>query len=372
MITRLFSCIKAYQHATIQIPRTSTKRAWILVFSFSLLLTFKTTYYLHHKTVLLQLSLRSFFLSNNKGSINSATVDDDGFNHNVSHFVTFHESIKDGRRLGNELFSLAAILFVAEIINGNPVIENSLHLRIDDIFQLNLQRVSNLCPCYTIGEKKHLSYDVNTEKLTVSDPQIGNKTVLVKGYRQSWKYTLAIERQLRRHLVFRVEIHRFAESFLQQNIPRGWKRVGFTRVGVHIRRTDNLKSRALEYGYTVPNETYFIKAMEYFTDRYSRVQFLVASDDFTWTRQHIVSKCSSLKRINITFSCNNTAGQDLAILSMCDHVIMSTGTFGWWAAWLAKGTTIYYRDWPLVGSPLAGEFNQRDFFPPSWIPMTGY
>jgi|SRR6218665_1901506 len=366
MITRgLVSGAKPDQH----VLRMSTKRTCILVISFGLLLIFKTTYYMHHKTLPSQSS--SSFLSNYKENITNATVDDDGFNHNVSHFVTFHDNMKDGRRLGNQLFNLAAIFFVAELINGRPVIENNLHLGIDDIFQLNLPRVSNLCPCYTIREQKHLSYDVNTEKLNLSDPQIGNNTILVDGFRQSWKYTLAIERNLRRHLVFKDEIQRFAESFLQQNIPRGWRRVGFARVGIHIRRGDNLASSALEYGYTVPNDTYFYKAMKHFTDRYSHVQFIVASDDFNWTRQHIVSKSSSPERINITFSSNNTAGQDLAILSMCDHVIMSTGTFGWWAAWLAKGTTIYYSDWPRAESPLADHFNQKDFFPPSWLPMTG-
>jgi len=65
----------------------------------------------------------------------------------------------------------------------------------------------------------------------------------------------------------------------------------------------------------------------------------------------------------------NLAAADLAILSRCDGVIMTTGTFGWWGAWLANKTTIYYSNWPSPGSPLAEKFDRKDFFPPEWIPM---
>jgi galactoside 2-L-fucosyltransferase 1/2 len=48
---------------------------------------------------------------------------------------------------------------------------------------------------------------------------------------------------------------------------------------------------------------------------------------------------------------------------------MSTGTFGWWAAWMAGGTTIYFDGWPRPSSALDAEVNKKDFFPPQWIAM---
>jgi len=56
-------------------------------------------------------------------------------------------------------------------------------------------------------------------------------------------------------------------------------------------------------------------------------------------------------------------------LSACNDVIMSTGTYGWWAGWLAAGKTVYYRRWPRRGSPLDAAFNRRDFFPSHWIAL---
>jgi len=289
----------------------------------------------------------------------------------VSQFVSFDNSVYDGRRLGNQLFAFAAVAFVAELTGRRPVVKNtSKPLLLEQVFKLNLERVDTLCPCHTIGEARHLSYDKNTENEVL---KVGHKSIVISGFRQSWKYTMAIEHRLRRYLVFQDDIRIFAEHFLQNNIPPGWKRAGFVRVGIHVRRGDiTTNPQFINYGYTVPNATYFEKAMIFFIEKYVRVQFIAMSDDRNWTMENIVIpvNMSADVSVNVTHSFNHTAGQDLAILSLCDHVIMSTGTYGWWGAWLAKGTTIYYKDWPRVGSGLYGHFNDKDFFPPNWIPRT--
>ncbi|ESO06555.1 hypothetical protein HELRODRAFT_138004, partial [Helobdella robusta] len=63
-------------------------------------------------------------------------------------------------------------------------------------------------------------------------------------------------------------------------------------------------------------------------------------------------------------------GHDLAILVMCHHNIISTGTFGWWGAWLNRGMTIFYQDWPKPNSTLASLFVKDEFFLPYWIGMS--
>lgn len=289
-------------------------------------------------------------------------------------FVSFDECINDGRRLGNQIFGLAAVIYVAELAGRKPVLAQASNISLERVFNLSMERVEALCPCRVIGESRQLAYDTDIENIVFNEAERMAKTILVEGFRQSWKYTLSIERQLRKQLVLRDEIRRFAEDFLQSAVPSGWKKVGFVRVGIHSRRGDNVKEFFVNYGYTVPSETYFYKAMKYFTDRYSRVQFVVSSDDCAWAREHIADAIGlSSDAVSVTSTgSNNTAGQDFAVLSMCDHVIMSTGTYGWWAAWIAKGTTIYYADWPRKGSNLERQFTKEDFFPPNWIPMSDY
>src|SRR6218665_1733114 len=231
-------------------------------------------------------------------------------NHNVSQFVSFSNSIHDGRRLGNQLFDFAAVVFVAELTGRRPVLlKSNRRLSLESVFQLNLERVDTLCPCHTIGEARHLSYDENTENEVL---KAGNKSILVNGFRQSWKYTMGIEHRLRRYLVFQDAILRFAENFLRNNIPPGWKRAGFVRVGIHVRRGDSFKESFIRYGYTVANATYFTKAMNFFIVRYNRIQFIAMSDDRKWTVENIViPKMSSTASVNVTHSFYHSAGQDI-------------------------------------------------------------
>ena len=55
----------------------------------------------------------------------------------------------------------------------------------------------------------------------------------------------------------------------------------------------------------------------------------------------------------------------MAILSSCKHMIMSLGTFGWWAAYLRmfEGETFYY------ATPFERSLNYYEHFPTHWTPV---
>ena len=77
--------------------------------------------------------------------------------------------------------------------------------------------------------------------------------------------------------------------------------------------------------------------------------------------------------VNITFSVNHNTGQDLALLASCDHTVMTTGTFSWWAAWLANGTTVYCADYPKRGSWLSTKIQRStEYYYPDWIGMYNF
>ena len=51
-------------------------------------------------------------------------------------------------------------------------------------------------------------------------------------------------------------------------------------------------------------------------------------------------------------------------------MIMTVGTFGWWAAWMTSyrgGDVMYYRDPFTVGSFMHGQFNRATYFPEHWL-----
>ena len=87
---------------------------------------------------------------------------------------------------------------------------------------------------------------------------------------------------------------------------------------------------------------------------------MVLSDDPAWCREHI-------NATNIAYSTEHSPIVDLAIASLCDHAIITIGTFGWWAAWFANGITITQRNLPKKGSALSRRLHREDHYKREWI-----
>ena len=262
----------------------------------------------------------------------------------------------DNKRLGNIMFNYAASLGIARMTNMTSIYGADLPLT--KYFVLNATLVRNVenAMGMWIGHeefgRRACAYDPSVERL-------GDINIRLDGYYQSWKYFRHIEREVREHFRFRLDIISVAKEFLHSNAPG----LHVTRVGIHVRRGDLLDGYYHNFGYSVATASYFAQAMTYFRKRFQRVQFIVCSDDITWCREHI-------KDSNIAYSEGNSPGVDLAILSLCDHVIMSIGSFSWWAAWLAGGTVVYYDDWPRPVSQLEYHVTKSDYFYPDWIPIS--
>ena len=81
-----------------------------------------------------------------------------------------------------------------------------------------------------------------------------------------------------------------------------------------------------------------------------------------------------MKSVHIV-AAGHSAGQDLAVLSNCHHVILSLGTYGWFAAYLssrqAGSSIVYHKDeFVLEHNINRGKVNILDYFPPSWVAIS--
>ena len=138
-----------------------------------------------------------------------------------------------------------------------------------------------------------------------------------------------------------------------------------TYIGMHVRRGDYLNMDNQKLGYQAADIHYLTAAMHFYRHKYKNVIFVIASDDPDWC----ISNIPSTNQI-LAFSPFSHPGLDLCLLSQCNHTIVTTGAFGWWAGWLADGTVLYYKDNPVPQSPLAKEFRATDYYLPSWLPVT--
>ena len=126
---------------------------------------------------------------------------------------------------------------------------------------------------------------------------------------------------------------------------------------------------AYYYGHNPVTPEYVTRAMTYFLTRFQHVHFVVASQDVAWCRAHVARPD---RQSLVTIMEGNSAAVDLAALTLTDHMIVSIGTFGWWAGYLNPGTKTYMKDFIGADSDFSNNFddlNATDYIYPGWVPL---
>jgi len=259
---------------------------------------------------------------------------------------------------------------------------------LDSIFQLDdIHRYHTVpnCPCHEFTHPPTISYhgddNLDSEEGRAALRRDLNRTVALCGLYQTYRYADAVAPTLRGLLRFRAQILTTARTILDDGRPADWVHGSFSRVGLHVRRGDFLDRHWVDYGLTVVDRRYVNHAVDYFTSKFGRVQLVVASDDPRWIGDVLREKFAEAstrsasgvsvtsRSVAVTLSRDQSPGVDLALLAACDAMVVSTGSFGWWAAWLANRTTVYYDRWSRIGSRFSREFDRRRYFPLHWIPL---
>ena len=129
----------------------------------------------------------------------------------------------DGRRVGNQMFNLAAMLHVAQLTGRRvAMLRRHPHGWLDRWFHVPVTRVNRidaeLCPCLKVGEAAGLVYYPQIARLPNRTDIVG-KSLLVCGYFQSWKYTVGIESTLRHHLRLLPNVSAAIYHYLNQTQP---------------------------------------------------------------------------------------------------------------------------------------------------------
>jgi len=307
----------------------------------------------------------------------------------MSRYVTLCRArLRDNHRTGNHLFLLAGLLYAAQL-TGRVVSLPTDGWPLDDVFQmdgLHRYRTEPLCPCHEFVHPPTISYhgddNLDSDECRAALQRDRNRTLALCGLYQTYRYAGAVDSTLRKLLRFRPEVLDAAHKILDDRRPDNWAPRSYTRVGLHVRRGDFLDRHWVEYGLTVVDRRFVNHAVDYFTSKFVRVQLVVASDEPRWIGDVLREKFTqasvrstsrfvsmNTQSVTVTISWGQSPGVDLALLAACDVMIVSTGSFGWWAAWLVNRTTVYYDRWSRVGSRFSQEFDRRRYFPPHWIPL---
>lgn len=275
--------------------------------------------------------------------------------------------VKFQGRLGNTMFQYVFLYLIAKLKHLYPILpEKSELFQIFNIEKTTLSTIKKpLDACSKLPEyKERWSTSYDEDLLTIPS----NKSAKFIGYFLSWKYWIDFEDEIRKLLQFKEHIRQKAHAQMRNIISKMKFEINKESVivSIHIRRGDFASSVYSNYGHLTPNATYYRNAMKYFKTKHKNILFVVGSNDIAWSRRALAEEK------NVYFSTGNAPAEDIALLSLANHTIISIGTYGWWIGWMARGTCIFYKNAMRPGSKFAKNVRTHsldDFIYPGWIPI---
>ena len=252
-------------------------------------------------------------------------------------------------RLGNQMFEFASSFGIARSLNySHIVISSHPLLKYFDITKTNNTKVINLISI-TENRWRNETWRTNNKYLSYN--------ITFKGFFHSHKFFDNVSGELRKLMTIKSHFKNQARLFLQTRIHGANK----TLIGIHIRRGDYLSKILVKLGAVVASALYVDRAKLYFRQKYKDPVFVVISNDIKWCKENIADN-------NTIFSTFKTPIIDLALMTLCHHMIISSGTFSWWCGWFCSGNVVYLKDYPRPGSPFSTRPQFREGFNlPTWV-----
>ena len=183
--------------------------------------------------------------------------------------------------------------------------------------------------------------------------RIPDNTLLI-GYWESEKYFAGIADTVRRKFTFSPECFK---TELSEKIR------SCNSAAIHIRMGDKAQKDSF---LRCSDERYIKLAIEKLSSLTENPSFFVFSDNMEWCRKNL----PLIHDAEYTFAEGGTPIQDMAMMSICRHVIIGPSTFSWWAAWLneSPGKIVIAPDLNLwYKTECFNPNNKKPLLPERWI-----
>ena len=270
--------------------------------------------------------------------------------------------VEETHHLGNVLFQFASMYGIAKANVFTSCINMSTILQtVFENITINMPNSPDVIKyrMVGIGELKG-GRKFDPEMFHLREKSRRTDVFKIYGYRQSWKYFVHtwkndLENRLKFSPAIQDKINHYLRSILSD------KSRDTSLVGIHIRRGDFVSILAPQ-GYTVSNITYIENAIKYYEKQKKEIIFIIATNDLTWTKQNVLPL-----RKNIFMSPFTSPFDDMCLLASCNDSIITSGSFGWWSAYLAGGSVVYDTTFPRPDSHIGKRFKKEDYYPPHWV-----
>lgn len=259
-----------------------------------------------------------------------------------------HKSIGYSGRLGNQMFQYATLKALSLKTGYEMFLPNHTNIKHDGCFDVTnnkwIKYKLDLFDCFNIDCNVSTSLPTNTyqEKDFLFESEIFkiSDNTAIEGYFQSYKYFNEFKQEIIKDFTFKSNILNHC-----QNIISPYQNT----VAIHIRRGDYVNHP----GFWNITPEYIQEAFNHFSD--DEYTFLIFSDDIEW--------CKQIFPEGVIFIEGNQF-EDLCLMSLCDHNIISNSSYSWWGAYLNKNEdkkVIAPKNWFIPAKPL------NDLYPKNWI-----
>lgn len=267
-------------------------------------------------------------------------------------------TLRTDGRLGDQMGGYAVLYALAKINRRQAYVQPMMHEKLSPLFQTTL-------PVFT-EEQEDLPWKTYNKGDWLSERycHIEGEYVMLVGYFCSWTFFHHIREEILREFTFYKHVKEEARRSLSR--LSAYRRTP-TFVGVHVRRGDYVKKMAKSYRGVVADRPFLENAIGYFRARYGEPVFVVVSDDMQWCRQNV-----DTSRGDVYFAgqgIQTSPEKDFSLLAHCNHTIITIGTFGFWAAYLAGGEVVYLANYTLPNSPWLRSSSPSAFYLPYWVGM---
>mmetsp|Transcript_39522 Transcript_39522/g.88727 ORF Transcript_39522/g.88727 Transcript_39522/m.88727 type:complete len:399 (-) Transcript_39522:13-1209(-) len=263
-----------------------------------------------------KLSSQSETGTSGAGAAELATASDTGASvTNIGGWVRWALEYQPHGGIGNQLFQFVGALGIARARKAQLC--GALPAKLAAIF---IGPWAPLCPAGEFRQLRERGFATWDGEMVAASGEM----VAVGPYLQSWRSFAGMDGQVLSLLRFQPHVTAAAHLFMATH-----QILNSTRIGVHIRRGD-FDDRG-----QMPPPEWYKRVLGRLLLRWPGAALVVCSDEPEWVRGQDVFA-------GAVVSDGQQPGVDLAILARSQAVVTSRGTFGWWAAFLSRGTHVYF------------------------------
>ena len=275
-------------------------------------------------------------------------------------------SIKDfgiWARLGNQMFQYAYLraLSIEKGFKINLPIYPSGHQyktsQFFDSFEMDIVDTTDIVEDFVTISETSMMYQDKFASENIDT----NQNIMFAGYFQCEKYFEKYKDIIRSDFTFKENIRNVGDIFMSQ-FDNNRK-----RVALHVRRADNLSDGSPTL---VIKEIFRVNAINYLLkNNVTDFDLLIFSDDKQWCKDNLNYTSDNICQTIIE---GLSDLEELYVMSLCDHFIIGSSSYSWWAAWLSKNKDKivivpekWFKNILYNGTPLSDQ--EKDLCPKSWI-----